>query len=338
MLNQSLRIKNCGLAPVTQLVEYLVYTQAVIGSSPVGRTLNCKKFGKINMQAPIAQLVLEQRTFNPWVLGSNPSGGTERAVLCLPKFSAARSPIVDILLWQTQKRRTSMTVGVYGIFDKRDDTCLYVGQSKNIELRWRKHLNGLRANRHSRKKFSRWLHDHGEDNLDFRVLETCENTPKIKNELEQKWFDDLSPLFHGKSPSSRGVYGSGERRGVGVTTSQLLLKVTSKNEAESDYEKCDFSATALAEYWNCSVNSVYILLRKLEIELWIDRKKFKSDPVSCVICKSIFTPAHSRIKTCSRSCGGRLAHPRQEKEKEDPYSYIDLPQSQKAGKVASHNR
>lgn len=36
-----------------------------------------------------------------------------------------------------------MTVGVYGIFDSKTNECLYIGMSKNIELRWKNHLKKI---------------------------------------------------------------------------------------------------------------------------------------------------------------------------------------------------
>ena len=51
---------------LAQLVERLPYTQNVIGSTPVPPTI---------VNGTVAQSV-EQRTFNPLVEGSNPSGPT----------------------------------------------------------------------------------------------------------------------------------------------------------------------------------------------------------------------------------------------------------------------
>lgn len=234
----------------------------------------------------------------------------------------------------------SLTVGIYGIFDVRDNTCLYVGQSKNIEDRWRHHRNGLKSRKHSREKFIEWFETHGEENITLRILETCDNTPSVKNALEQKWFDELNPLFFGKNPSSRGVYGSGERRGIGVTTSQLLNQGITFDEAERLYVENDFSVPALSKIWNCSANSVYILLKSLDVTFWSERKKFRKDPIKCAVCPNIFIPEHRRIRTCSRSCGGKLANPKRTTRvyPEAKFDYIEGSREQRAAKVAAHNR
>lgn len=97
-----------------------------------------------------------------------------------------------------------MTVGVYGIFDRRDGACLYVGQSKTIEQRWRQHVTKLKNKRtRALKDFVNWYHENGasEEVLDFRILEECVNDDYTKNFLESQWTHELGPRFKGKNPS-----------------------------------------------------------------------------------------------------------------------------------------
>lgn len=91
--------------------------------------------------------------------------------------------------------------GVYGIFDKKTMTCLYVGQSKDILRRWNSHIKNLKRGKHRRKDFIKWYHSHGLFSMEFRVLETCEDNDFNKNFLEMKWFSILKPKFYGEYPS-----------------------------------------------------------------------------------------------------------------------------------------
>ena len=96
-----------------------------------------------------------------------------------------------------------MKIGIYGIFDAvEEDVCLYVGQSRNIEDRWKGHLKKLRNVSHL-DDFNEWYADHSsrEDALKFKVLETCVLNDLLLNQLEIKWFNALNPLFYGKVPS-----------------------------------------------------------------------------------------------------------------------------------------
>lgn len=96
-----------------------------------------------------------------------------------------------------------MTIGVYGIFDSRNNTCLYVGQSKTIEQRWKSHLNSLRRAKHKCHEFNLFYQNiENESVLDFRILEECQDDDRIKNSIEIKWFNILEPRFYGKVPST----------------------------------------------------------------------------------------------------------------------------------------
>lgn len=96
-----------------------------------------------------------------------------------------------------------MTTGIYGIFDRRNGECLYVGQSKSIEDRWRSHRKRLLGGRHL-TKFTEWFQSQGADLsvLELRQLEETDNTDEAKNAAEIKWFHELSPRFYGKIPAS----------------------------------------------------------------------------------------------------------------------------------------
>jgi transposase-like protein len=97
-----------------------------------------------------------------------------------------------------------MTIGIYGIFDTKTNQCLYVGQSKDVEARFRTHVTKLKCKRSSAlKSFILWYHANGSDEsiLTFKILEESPNDDYTKNVLEAKWFDSLQPKFYGKVPS-----------------------------------------------------------------------------------------------------------------------------------------
>lgn len=101
-----------------------------------------------------------------------------------------------------------MSVGVYGIFDSRDNTCLYVGLSRDIAGRWKKHLSRLRVGKHKRSGFNDFFAsiDRDESLLSFRILEECESVDTILNLCEMKWFTLLQPKFHGSLPSENNKW------------------------------------------------------------------------------------------------------------------------------------
>lgn len=101
--------------------------------------------------------------------------------------------------------------GVYAIFDSRTNECLYVGQSSNVLLRFKKHTYLLKSRKH-RKDFVAWFEDHNFDvkSIKFEIMEMCDNEDGIKNSLEIKWFNELSPKFYGQVPSMNSKWSHSE--------------------------------------------------------------------------------------------------------------------------------
>lgn len=74
-----------------------------------------------------------------------------------------------------------MITGIYKIENKINHK-IYIGQSINIERRWRAHLNATQT--HNNKLWAA-LNKYGKDNFDFSIIEEC---PKeLLDEREQYW-------------------------------------------------------------------------------------------------------------------------------------------------------
>lgn len=64
-------------------------------------------------------------------------------------------------------------IGIYAIKNKINGK-IYIGQSNNIDSRWRQHLSHLRRNIHSNKYLQNAWNKYGESNFDFIILELCD--------------------------------------------------------------------------------------------------------------------------------------------------------------------
>lgn len=87
-----------------------------------------------------------------------------------------------------------MTSGIYLV------TCLtngrrYVGSSKKIEYRWKKHREQLRAKNHCNPRWQNSWNKYGEDKFVLSVLETVDNESDLRDR-EQYWMDFLRPEFN----------------------------------------------------------------------------------------------------------------------------------------------
>jgi group I intron endonuclease len=91
-------------------------------------------------------------------------------------------------------------IGIYRIKNLKNKKCYY-GSSKNIEKRWRTHLNNLKNGKHHNDHLQRSWDKYGEDNFVFELVEECNET--ILLELEQKYLD-LNPEFNIGIKSSGG--------------------------------------------------------------------------------------------------------------------------------------
>jgi group I intron endonuclease len=77
-------------------------------------------------------------------------------------------------------------IGIYRIKNKTNEKCYY-GSSKNIEKRWKTHLNQLRNKKHINCILQNAWNKYGEDSFIFEIVEECE----LENlfDTEQKYLD-----------------------------------------------------------------------------------------------------------------------------------------------------
>lgn len=120
-----------------------------------------------------------------------------------------------------------MAIGIYGIFDGTNGDCLYIGLSRNIELRWRGHLKELRNGKHKCRDFLSWWQQHDEDetNLNFRVLQSFGSDPGdcVLNLAEQFWFMELGPKFFNKYPSEYEKWSHSEETKAKISKSNARI-------------------------------------------------------------------------------------------------------------------
>lgn len=104
-----------------------------------------------------------------------------------------------------------MTCGIYKLLSE-DNECLWIGQSVNIENRFKAHRFRLLNELH-REGFVEWFisKDKEISSVKLEILEECE--PSLLNEREGFWFLKNPPKFFGQIPSvSRKWYLSDEAK------------------------------------------------------------------------------------------------------------------------------
>lgn len=96
-----------------------------------------------------------------------------------------------------------MTCGIYKIVNNKTNK-IYVGSSKNIEVRIQGHLSNLKNKKHHSVKLQNSYNKHGPKSFSYEVLEECEIEDLFVR--EQHWIDSLDSYHSGYNASESSVY------------------------------------------------------------------------------------------------------------------------------------
>lgn len=100
-------------------------------------------------------------------------------------------------------------IGIYAIFRKSDDKCMYVGQSKNIEQRLYVHLTGnSHINVNYEEYYGKPIETHENDDIKYRTTREIFWINELKPELNQ--IRDGSSWMKGKPSPFKGKHFSEE--------------------------------------------------------------------------------------------------------------------------------
>lgn len=83
--------------------------------------------------------------------------------------------------------------GIYLIFNEINGY-KYIGQSKDIKIRWRNHKTNLKCNRHPNVILQRAYNKYGKDNFKFKILEICDESSLDEKELF--WISNIKPEYN----------------------------------------------------------------------------------------------------------------------------------------------
>lgn len=129
--------------------------------------------------------------------------------------------------------------GIYKISSKKKPERIYIGSTKDVNLRKQFHLSQLKHKRHHSQKLQRHYDKYGANDLIFTIIISCDESELI--EKEQFFIDVFNPYFN-------GCMIAGSRRNyVCSEETKKKIKISKSNISEETREKLRKSHTGLKQ-------------------------------------------------------------------------------------------
>lgn len=133
----------------------------------------------------------------------------------------------------------SITSGIYAIVNKNTKQ-MYIGQSADIEIRWKAHKRELRNNYHRNNHLQRSWNKYGESTFEFIIIEELANDKELLHEKEIEYiakYNTFKDPFHYNEAIGGEGTGSGEdhpQYGVPISEEQKR-RISMANKGKNNW-------------------------------------------------------------------------------------------------------
>lgn len=127
-------------------------------------------------------------------------------------------------------RSTTMTCGIY-MLRNTVNSRVYIGQSVNIEARWKRHVKNTETG--VRSKLYAAMRKYGTSRFDLQVLHVTDNDPSVMDSLEVAEIQSRNSIRDGYNDAEGGLGGrlsEAARKRIGKKTRQYLLRAAETGE------------------------------------------------------------------------------------------------------------
>lgn len=132
--------------------------------------------------------------------------------------------------------------GIYAIVNTKNNK-IYVGQSRDIECRWRMHKHELNTNTHCNSHLQRAWNSYGVDSFDFIILELCDVSQL--NEKELFYINKHNATQHN---CGYNICGGGDS--VHSVADETRLKISQARKGNSNWTDNSYDMVSGKNHWS----------------------------------------------------------------------------------------
>lgn len=164
-----------------------------------------------------------------------------------------------------------MTTGIYSITNKINNR-VYIGSSKDINRRWKQHINDLNKGTHINQSLQDDWRKYGENNFKFNVIRQCDESELKYIELDEI-FSSWDLLYNAPSLKDEVVY---------LVCNYLIDK---KKDFVIDYKSDDCSDKRALNFnifaYSGEERELYLSLRNLDyVKKSEDEEKYQKSSIA----------------------------------------------------------
>jgi group I intron endonuclease len=131
-------------------------------------------------------------------------------------------------------------IGIYKI-ENIINNKKYIGSAVNIDIRFKRHINDLKNNKHNNIYLQREFNKYGLENFNFECIEICDK--KNLKEIEQKYLDDIFAIkecnlyYYNIGKKSTGGDNISNNPNRNIIINKITKGLYERYEKESDEDK-----------------------------------------------------------------------------------------------------
>lgn len=166
---------------------------------------------------------------------------------------------------RTEEHKENINSGIYCIINKINNK-KYIGQTYDLEYRWKRHKSDLNNNNHSNNHLMSAWNKYGEDNFEFDIIEKCDLS--IIDDREIYWINYYNCIKNGYNQCEGGLGCRGYKH-----TEQEIEKMRKIQNPKSVLQ-LDLNGNLIKEWYSASQSAKELGLYTLAIKNCCEQREY----------------------------------------------------------------